>query len=155
MRVGYADEMADHRRVEARGIIGTGMANDVDRLRDIEADQERKQRAWRSAPEKGFGEVLTDAPAKGELEDDSADDPRKKRAAPPASASSPSPSPSPLSPNPIVAAGAPAPLGKPELPKVAPDPRERMLREQLAKSLAKPKPRAVIDTPPTGSHRKP
>ena len=148
--------MAQHRRVEARkGIIGTGMASDVERLRDVEADKERKERAWRAAPEKGFGEVLTEAPAKGELEDESPDDPRKRQKAPTLPEGAPSSSAmanAAVSPERVKGA-LPA---KPELPKVAPDPRERMLREKLASSLRSPKVPAPVDTPPTGSHlRKP
>jgi hypothetical protein len=71
--------MAEHRRVEPRsGLAGTGMATDVERLRDIESDYQRRERAWREGPERGFGEVLEDAPAHGELEDEEHPDPRRR-----------------------------------------------------------------------------
>lgn len=158
------DAMAQHRRVEARiGIIGTGMASDVERLRDVEADQERKERAWRAAPEKGFGEVLTEAPAKGELENETPDDPRKRKKAPTLPEGASSSSSSSETANAAVAGERSAAVldqralpAKLALPKVAPDPRERMLREKLASSLRSPKVQAPVDTPPTGSHlRKP
>src|SRR5687768_484961 len=71
--------MAQHRRVEPRGIIGTGMATDADKIRDIEHEQEKRVRTWHDAPERGFGDVLAEAPAKGELEDDDDEDPRKRK----------------------------------------------------------------------------
>lgn len=133
------------------------MLSDVDRIRDVEAEKERKERAWRNAPERAFGQVLESAPAKAELEEEEHDDPRKKK------------------PAPELPAGAPAPVdmanaaltdakpstsssnvkGRKDLPRVPRDPRERMLREQLAKNHASPKVTSS-DTPPTGSHsRKP
>jgi hypothetical protein len=58
--------MAEHRRVEPRGIIGTGMATDPERLRTIEEEHERHRRAWRNAPEiegrPTFGDVLSVTP---------------------------------------------------------------------------------------------
>lgn len=50
-----------HRRVEPRGIVGTGMLNDPDRLRDIEQRAERFMRD-RQLPKKKFGEVIATAP---------------------------------------------------------------------------------------------
>lgn len=145
--------MAQHRRVEPRGIIGTGMAADVDRIRDVEAEAERKRRAWRNAPEKGFGDVLADAPAKAELEEEERDDPRKKKPAP----ELPAAAPAPVDMASAALADTPAGKGAKEaLPKVPRDPRERLLREQLAKNLAAPKGSTSSDTPPTGNHaRKP
>ncbi len=52
----------DHRRVEPRQIVGTGMATDPSRIEDIEREAERKKRAWRNAPEQAFGDVLSRAP---------------------------------------------------------------------------------------------
>jgi hypothetical protein len=150
--------MAQHRRVEPRGVIvGTGMLSDVDRIRDVEAEKERKERAWRNAPEKGFGDVLAEAPPKGELEDEPHDDPRKKK--PPADAAPAPPAASAAAPAPVEmpSAGAKANVkGRKDLPKVPRDPRERLLREQLAKAQARPQGTTTNDTPPTGSHaRKP
>jgi hypothetical protein len=156
--------MAQHRRVEPRGIIGTGMAADAERIRDVEHDQERKQRAWRNAPEKGFGDVLATAPAKAELEDEPHDDPRKKKPAPTAPEGAPAPVEMASSAlgaaappaGPAAPAAPAADAGAKSLPKVPRDPRERMLREQLAKNQAAPRGKTTNDTPPTGSHaRKP
>jgi hypothetical protein len=158
--------MAQHRRVEPRGIIGTGMAADVDRIRDVEADKERKERAWRDPPERGFGDVLATAPAKAELEDEPQDDPRKRRAPKPpegapaavemAGAALAAPAPVDTGPSTSAKLGARGAQSAQELPKVAPDPRERLLRAQLARNLARPKGGGSSDTPPTGSHaRKP
>ena len=159
--------MAEHRRVESRGVIvGTGMLSDVDRIRDVEADKERKERAWRNAPERGFGDVLSTAPAKAELEEEEHDDPRKKRPPPELPANAPAPVDMATSSLTDVAkeatkdakqrAASKPGKGDPSLPKFAPDPRERMLRAQLAKNLAAPKGSSSVDTPPTGSHsRKP
>lgn len=154
--------MAQHRRVEPRGIVGTGMASDVDRIRDVEAEKERKERAWRNAPERGFGDVLTTAPAKGELEEEEHDDPRKKR--PPPEPVANAPAPVDLATAALAQEGKapPAPTakgvkGNKLLPRTVPDPRERMLRAQLEKNQASPHGQASTgDTPPTGSHaRKP
>ena len=47
---GYHRAMAeDHRRVEARQIVGTGMATDADRITRIADDAARRERAWRNA----------------------------------------------------------------------------------------------------------
>lgn len=152
--------MAEHRRVEPRGVIvGTGMLTDVDRIRDVEADKERKERAWRNAPEVGFGEVLTTAPAKGELEDEPQDDPRKKKPPPQLPAAAPAPvdmASAALTDVKPSSSSSSSVKGRKDLPRVPRDPRERMLREQLAKNQASPKGATTNDTPPTGSHaRKP
>ncbi|MEW5852329.1 MAG: hypothetical protein AB2A00_26295 [Myxococcota bacterium] len=49
-----------HRRVEPRSIIGTGMATDPERLRDIEERAARFERD-RTLPRRKFGEVMSDA----------------------------------------------------------------------------------------------
>jgi hypothetical protein len=164
--------MAEHRRVEPRGIIvGTGMLSDVDRIRDVEADKERKERAWRNAPARGFGEVLETAPAKAELEEEEHDDPRKKKPPPELPANAPAPvdmanaalgnaaseaAPSEAASSKAASTSSSNVRGRKDLPKVPRDPRERLLREQLAKNQAQPKGTTSNDTPPTGSHaRKP
>lgn len=149
--------MAQHRRVEPRGVIvGTGMLSDVDRIRDVEAEQERKERAWRNAPERGFGDVLATAPAKAELEEEPHEDPRKKK--PPPELPANAPAPVDMANAALTDAKAPPTnvKGRKDVPKVPRDPRERLLREQLAKNQASPKGTQSNDTPPTGSHaRKP
>ncbi|MBI5494642.1 MAG: hypothetical protein HY904_06400 [Deltaproteobacteria bacterium] len=50
-----------HRRVEPRSIVGTGMATDPERLRDIEQRQARMERDH-ALPKRKFGEVITEAP---------------------------------------------------------------------------------------------
>ncbi len=47
-----------HRRVERRSIIGTGMATDEERIREIEEEAARRERAERKAPKAKFGQVL-------------------------------------------------------------------------------------------------
>lgn len=55
--------MADeHRRVEPRPTIGTGMAADPERIEHLRHDWERAERTWRTAPSKNFSQVLIDAP---------------------------------------------------------------------------------------------
>lgn len=126
------------------------MANDVERLRDIEADKARKERAWRKPPEQGFADVLTQAPAQGALEDESPDDPRKKK---PPHAVALSASSAAAMPGAAVSPAAIAPAQpKPEVPRVPPDPRERLLRAQVARDLASSRATATLDTPATGTH---
>jgi hypothetical protein len=140
--------MAEHRRVEARTVIaGTGMASDVDRLRDIEADTQRKQRMWRDAPDKDFGEVLSDAPVKGELEEQEPVDQRKRRQRDPREAALSAASSAALV-GAAVVEGARADKGAPDLPRVPPDPRERVLRAQLARDVKRPTGPAPVDLPP-------
>jgi hypothetical protein len=142
--------MAEHRRVEPRNIVGTGMTADPERIRDIEDEHERRARAWREAPERGFGDVLEKAPAKGELIDEDAEDPRKRKRKDVTAAPGEPSAPAPVQLDaPAPASAAPAP-SKP-LPRVPPDPRERALRAKLAQNLAQPKLATSGDTPPTGS----
>jgi hypothetical protein len=163
--------MAEHRRVEPRQIVGTGMASDPERFRSVDEEKERRARAWRDPPEKGFGAVLEEAPARGELEDEPAEgqpgrraprgrrDPRDEK--PPSEAAALSTAALAGSdgdaaqerdgpPTPEVKARTPAR----SLPRVPPDPRERLLREQLRAS-ARASPSRSTDTPPTGKTRKP
>ncbi len=46
-----------HRRVERRGIVGTGMATDPERIREIEQRAARMERDYK-LPHKKFGEVM-------------------------------------------------------------------------------------------------
>jgi hypothetical protein len=162
--------MAEHRRVESRGIVGTGMTTDPDRIREVEEDAERKKRSWRNAPEKGFGDVLEKAPPKGELADEESEDPRKKKKPEPPSAA-PSEAaladaalggsaPASSTPAPVALAdatsGAPEKSAKAALPRVPKDPREAMLRKLLEANKNKPPNAFDVNTPPTGSRsRKP
>ena len=52
----------DHRRVEPRSIIGTGMATDPDRIREIDADQARRERSGDGPPKRSFATVLEEEP---------------------------------------------------------------------------------------------
>jgi hypothetical protein len=54
--------MPEHRRIESRGIIGTGMATDPERLRDLERRAERFARD-RNLPKRKFGDVISGASA--------------------------------------------------------------------------------------------
>lgn len=63
----------EHRRVESRGIIGSGMATDPDRIRDVEAEYERRMRQDRERPAKSFAATLEEAPIwEGDPEEDPA-----------------------------------------------------------------------------------
>jgi hypothetical protein len=147
-----------HRRVESRQIVGTGMATDPERIEELKLEQERRARAWRDAPEVGFGDVLEQAPARGTLEgdEDAAPDRRRKK---PVTASSESSvaeaaAAEPTEPPPV-RQEVPAPA-KPQLPRVPPDPRARLLNARLDQKLPGPAPRApVVDTPPTGTTQQP
>lgn len=165
--------MAEHRRVEPRGIVGTGMATDPERIRDVEDEHERRARAWRSPPERGFGDVLAEAPARGALEDDATDDregQRQRGRRSPASASADAAAGDEEgeragdgaaagatgkgSPSASSSSRSSSASSKP-LPRVPPDPREAMLRRQLE---APPRGRGSArsaETPPTGKARKP
>ncbi|MFZ9886353.1 MAG: hypothetical protein ACO3JL_02520 [Myxococcota bacterium] len=53
--------MADqHRRIEPRGIVGSGMLNDPERIEQLEHERARHERGWRDAPQRRFGEILRD-----------------------------------------------------------------------------------------------
>jgi hypothetical protein len=58
----------DHRRVEPRGIVGTGMATDPERIQDVQDEYDRHLRSWRDAPKKSFGQVLEEGPQPDESE---------------------------------------------------------------------------------------
>ena len=58
----------DHRRVEGRSIIGTGMATDPDRIRDIEEEHARRERQDQDRPAKSFAATLDEAPVTDEID---------------------------------------------------------------------------------------
>lgn len=170
--------MAEHRRVEPRGIVGTGMATDPERIREVEDEHERRARVWRAPPERGFGDVLAEAPPRGRLEDDAdgGDERRRRRpsgqanaaaqadAGAPAQAGEGPTSPAPAAGTPPAKQATPPaavagqrgkPITSKPLPRVLPDPREILLRKQLDA----PKPQArtppTADTQPASKTRKP
>jgi hypothetical protein len=106
--------MADHRRVEPRHIVGTGMATDPERIQQVADEAERRARAWRPPPEAAFDEVLGRAPARGELADAVPD--RSDDAPPPTIA-------------PAAATATPRPVTR--VSPRAPDPRARLLHARL------------------------
>jgi len=122
----------DHRRVEPRQIVGTGMATDPDRIVRVQQDAERTARAWRDAPEESFGDVLQRAPASTTTALEGA----------PTTTTAPQPPPP---------AAAPA-TTKPStrITPRAPDPRARQLHALLDAGAAKARvPDTSTDTPPT------
>ena len=147
----------DHRRVEPRGIVGTGMLTDPERLRDVAEETERKKRSWRAPPEKGFGDVLKDAPARAELEDDDTPHKGKHPANAPAEAVLAAAAFLPTEPAGSATAGPAVKDANARLPRVPRDPREAILRRQLATAQKTPRVTSTQqqpDTPPTGSHKK-
>jgi hypothetical protein len=105
----------ENRRVEPRSIIGTGMTTDPDRIRELEAEQERVERQRREKPKKGFGEVLAEAPeAAEELEEEAAEETLAADAGEEGEAKA-----------------VPAPLDEEPKPRVPPDPRMAQLNAML------------------------
>ncbi len=144
--------MAEHRRVEPRGIVGTGMSTDPEKIQELEEEAARHKRAWHKAPEKGFGDVLKDAPARAVLadEDEAPARPGKRPTGAPDAAA--------MATGAMEAPDAAAPAAEAPgkaVPRVPPDPREALLRKKLARAPTAPKPVFATDTPPTGSTRKP
>ncbi len=137
----------DHRRVEPRSIVGTGMVNDPERLEKIGEEAARRERATRERPAAPFGEVLGHAPAKGSLIDDVEPDPKRAAAVVVEGEAAAAEE----------AAKQPAPekrtSSKP-LPSLT-DPREKLLRQKLAllEKAAPKKPLLSSETPPTGNSR--
>ena len=125
------------------------MVNDPERLAQLASDAARTERAWREPPPEGFGSVLERSPARGEMEDAVVAD-RRRRApddgvAETADAATTTPT----------AKAKASPTAPQRLSPRAPDPREKMLRAQLATRSNSPvttsKPHAAGETPPTGS----
>lgn len=69
----------EHRRVEPRSIVGTGMLTDPDRIEALQHEREKMERTWRERPKRGFGEVLLETPGKPPEEE--REDPRRRRRA--------------------------------------------------------------------------
>jgi hypothetical protein len=121
---GLRDSMANqHRRVEPRSIIGTGMATDPDRIRDIEHRAERMQRDH-ALPKRKFGEVIAAAgvtpPPGTELDDAPPQRDLRGHKPPPSAASRASAQPPPPEP----AAQEPrTPAANPEKDAADPDPK--------------------------------
>lgn len=129
------------------------MATDPERVREIEDEHARRARAWRGAPERGFGDVLADAPAVGELEGEA--DQGRGTSAPEAVATTTDAnqkeSTAPMS----GLKRGPQPRLSNADRRVPRDPREAILRRQLEKAQSAPRPAPRHDTPPTGKMRKP
>lgn len=89
----------DHRRVEPRGIVGTGMLTDPERIAALEREAARRERAWRDAPERGFGAVLEEAPVWEPPVEEPEVDPRARAAAARAADEAPPPATSTASVN--------------------------------------------------------
>lgn len=119
----------DHRRVEARSIVGTGMATDPERLQRIEDEAARRERAWRDAPAEGFGSVLGATPARGQMADATTPDPRRRVEVPAAEVEIEA---APTEASTSTSPARPPPARPARQSPRAPDPRERLLREQLA-----------------------
>lgn len=126
--------MADeHRRVEPRGVVGSGMLTDPERIEQLEHERDRLERTWRDAPKRRFGEVLTEAPARASRDDED-EPPADRRRRPPRQAGEEAP----LSEGERAdaAADAPAPVegiaNETPLPRVPPDPRMARLHAMVA-----------------------
>lgn len=123
--------MADeHRRVEPRGIVGSGMLTDAERIEQLEQERARLERTWRDAPKRRFGEVLSEVPPRGpeeEGEDTAARRARVRAGDEPDDR---------LGSEDDGAAASPAaiseePEDEPPLPRVPPDPRMARLHAML------------------------
>jgi len=142
--------MAEHRRVEPRQIGGTVMATDPERSQQVVDDAERRARAWRPAPEAGFGDVLGRAPPRGELADTPAEPRRdgqpKGNAEAEARDVAPSSSTAPAN------APANAPAQARSVTRAsprAPDPRARLLHARLDEAAATRPGSSSTPTPPS------
>ena len=75
----------EHRRVEPRGIIGSGMATDPDRIRDLGIRVSAQERTDKGKPKRSFASALEEEPQKRtedtelELEGASADEKREAK----------------------------------------------------------------------------
>ncbi len=133
----------DHRRVETRQIVGTGMATDPERLQSISDEQARRERAWRDAPERAFNDILQTSSARGSLVDEVEPDRRRVAAAKKAAAEA---EPAAALDNSESPPQKKAMSSKP-LPRI-PDPRERLMRAQLA-ALERAQSEAAAAGPPS------
>jgi hypothetical protein len=149
----------DHRRVEARQIVGTGMATDAERITQVADEAARRERAWRNVPELSFGEVLVHTPARAvgggdneerdERDERGRRDPRDQRAdARDASASDRAPD----TAEPRASTSTKAPPRPPLRPALrAPDPRARLLHAQLAARTPAPTTKQTPTMSPSSS----
>lgn len=103
------------------------MATDPERLQSISDEQARRERAWRDAPERAFNDILQTSSARGALVDEVEPDRRRVAAAKKAAAEA---EPAAALDNSESPPQKKAMSSKP-LPRI-PDPRERLMRAQLA-----------------------
>lgn len=155
----------DHRRVEPRSIVGTGMATDPERVEQVADEAARRERATRAPPANSFSAVLVTAPARGDLEDAApVRDPRRKpddagdnadNAANADDANNADTAGAAAAPVTTTAATEKAKATSSKPRPSLPDPRERLLREKFAKLQGAPASpsRQPGVTPPTGSSR--
>ena len=139
----------EHRRVEARQIVGTGMATDPERIDRVRHDAERRERDTRAQPAEGFGDVLGRAPARAELADEAPPRPRPGEPTEPTGPANSTTTTSKAQPP----DGPPKRAPERTTPR-APDPRAKLLHAQLAQRAhsppLKPASSTVDDaTPPT------
>lgn len=138
----------DHRRVESRQIVGSGMATDPERIQKVADEAARRERAWRPTAETSFDDVIGRAPARGQL----ADEPPPPEVPAPTTSTSP-----PLAGTTTAPPPAPPPARPLRTTPRAPDPRQRALMQQLDHQLAAAKTPASVraptttETPPTGT----
>lgn len=123
----------DHRRVEPRSIIGTGMSTDPERVEALLHERERRERGWRHPPEKGFGAVLEETPAAHQLDEERADERRPHSASGARGRTSEAPRDDDGDPS-VSAGDAAEKAEKAEktLPRVPPDPRMQRLQQWQA-----------------------
>lgn len=143
--------MADeHRRVEPRGVVGSGMLTDPERIEQLEQERDRVERTWREGPKRKFGEVLTETPprAPGDAEEPPPDPRRRGRgqgAGDGAASDDQAAEPESAAPSPVEGVDEERPL-----PRVPPDPRMARLHAMVATSQA---PKAA--TPPASRRKRP
>lgn len=124
----------DHRRIESRSIVGTGMATDPERLEQIENEAARRERAWRDQPPEAFGAILGRAPPRGDLADAVTPDKRRQPVNDTRDDDDVDTSTADATP-----ASTKAPPALPERQSLrAPDPRERLLHARLAATTKTP-----------------
>lgn len=135
--------MADeHRRVEPRGVVGSGMLTDPERIDQLTHERDRSERTWREAPKRKFGEVLTEAPARSPEEEEAAaeaqralEERRRRRGEKGAEERASSESDAASGTESDKAAPAPVEIAEAKpLPRVPPDPRMARLHGMLPSS---------------------
>jgi hypothetical protein len=141
----------DHRRVEPRQIVGSGMATDPERIERITDDAARRERAWRPSPATSFGAVLQHTPARSDPAHDEARHPSDRPDAEPGFANDGERSTS----EPEVRV-TPKPTAKPARRLLratvrGPDPRERLLHAQLEARAATERSASRSNATPSGT----